>query len=94
VALIEVADEWVLHDAETDELHRLDLLGAGLWARFDGRRSVGELIEDLADGSGGDRDRIAASVTAFLADLDHHELIVEATAGSAPTTSHLADGEQ
>jgi hypothetical protein len=94
VAVLTVADEWVLHVADTDELLRLDRLGASLWPQLDGQRSVRELIDELADGFGGDRSRITAGVSAFLADLDAHDLIVDGSSGSKPATGLRADGEQ
>lgn len=74
-AVIEVADERVIHVAGSDELHRLDLLGASIWERLDGESTLGELIDEIAAASAQDRDAIAAALVPFVDDLLALELV-------------------
>jgi hypothetical protein len=75
-AVLDVGDEWILHVAVTDEIHRVDALGVSLWERLDGRRSVGELIEELtAAAQPGDRENVSVKVRNFVADLEALQLV-------------------
>jgi hypothetical protein len=75
-AVLDVGDEWILHVAATDEVHRLDSLGVSLWERLDGRRSVAELIGEVTTAAPhGDRELVALKVRSFVADLEALRLI-------------------
>jgi hypothetical protein len=87
--LLDVGDEWVLHVAATDEVHRLDALGVSLWERLDGR-PVGQLIEEVTVGGTLDHeDVIAAKVRRFITHLETLRLV--RGTGSAPPNG-LRDG--
>jgi hypothetical protein len=75
-AVLDVGDEWVLHVAATDEVHRLDALGLSLWERLDGRRSLADLIADVASSRPpGDRELVAAKVRGFVSELEALQLV-------------------
>jgi hypothetical protein len=75
-AVLDVGDEWVLHVAATDEVHRFDSLGVRLWERLDGRRSVGELIAEVTTAaSPGERELVAVKIRGFVAELEALQLV-------------------
>ena len=43
-----LADEWVLYDPKTNQVHVLNLSAALVWSSCDGKRTVPEIVQDVA----------------------------------------------
>jgi hypothetical protein len=66
---VEVDGERVLLDRSTGSLHKLNDVGAAIWSRLDGSRTVGSLVAELSEEFEVDSDRVAHDVREFLAEL-------------------------
>ena len=50
-----------------DELYTLNETGQAIWRRLDGRRTLGDVLEDLASEYEADRDQLESDVMGFAA---------------------------
>ena len=60
-----------------DELFSLNEVGRDVWARIDGKRRVSQIVKELEKIYQVEREKIAADVLGFLAELAKRKLIVE-----------------
>lgn len=72
---IEATGECAIFDEAGGRLLVLNDLGAALWYLIDGARTVGEIIELVAEHVTVDDARLSADVTAFLGTLQDKHLI-------------------
>lgn len=89
VVMVPVADEAVLFDERTGDVHALDSLATLMWQCFDGAATIGEIAVDVAD---------VFSVTERAALNDLEQLTVDLAArdlldgmGSAPASDRVDD---
>jgi coenzyme PQQ synthesis protein D (PqqD) len=69
-------DGAVLWDGEGARLHKLDLVGATVWSLVDGRRTLAEISEALAERFATDPMTVRRDLTGFLQDLVHAGVLV------------------
>jgi Uncharacterised nucleotidyltransferase/Coenzyme PQQ synthesis protein D (PqqD) len=77
---VEVDGESVLLDRSTGSLHMLNDVGAAIWSRLDGSRTVDTLVAELSEVFEVDSDRVARDVHEFLAQLAQLGLLEGSTA--------------
>ena len=65
----EVGDELVLHDTASGGLHRLNPVGADVWALLDGSVSIEELAVELAEAYAAEPGQVRDSVLSMVRDL-------------------------
>ncbi len=68
-------DEVVIYDGTGPQLLVLNDVGAGVWLLVDGERSVDEITDEIVGHMDAQREIVARDVLAFLAQLEHRELI-------------------
>lgn len=73
----------VVLDYEGGRMAGLNETGTRVWERLDGRRTTGEIVDELAREDGVPVDEVASAVCAFLAELRARGLVVEADGGDA-----------
>ena len=73
---VPVADEAVLYESDTGDLHRLDHIAAIVCSRFDGVLTVREIVDDLSAEFGAPREVIEADVLALVGNLGSKGLLV------------------
>lgn len=66
---VEVDGEPVLLDRSNGSLHMLNDVGAAIWARLDGSRTVASLVTELSEEFGVSSNRVEQDVREFLAQL-------------------------
>jgi hypothetical protein len=91
VVAVPVAEEAVLYEEDTGELHRLDEVAAIVCSRFDGSTSVGRAVDELASAFGAPREVVNADVLAMIRELGRKGLLV-GVQGGASTDERLDDG--
>jgi hypothetical protein len=79
---VAVDGEAVLLDQRTGRLHLLNATGALLWACFDGQSSIGEIVTDISEELGLQREIVLAETLALSRNLASEGLL--ANAGSKP----------
>ena len=55
--------------AEVEHIFNVNKVGADIWEKIDGRRSVGDIINELIGEYSADPDRIERDVFSFLHDI-------------------------
>jgi len=60
-----------------DELFSLNEIGRDVWTRIDGKKPVSQIVKELEKIYRAEREKIAADVLGFLAELRKRKLIVE-----------------
>jgi hypothetical protein len=78
---VEVDGERVLLDRSTGSLHKLNDVGAAIWSRLDGSRTLGSLVAELSEEFEADSDRVADDVRDFLTQLAQLGLLEGETPG-------------
>lgn len=78
---VEVDGEPVLLDRRSGSLHVLNEVGAAIWARLDGSRTVGEIVAELSEAFEATTARVAPDVHQFLAQLARLGLVDGLTSG-------------
>jgi hypothetical protein len=63
-------DGGVIYDTSRGLLVRLDAVGADIWGRLDGDRTVGDIASTLTGNSGPDPQGLIEAVVSFLRALD------------------------
>ena len=79
-AFVELDGETVVYDEEQGTLHLLDRIATIVWACCDGTGTVAEIVDDLADAFGAERERVDADVRALLGKLTAEGLLVDVRA--------------
>lgn len=74
----------VLLNFETKYYYSLNEAGMAIWKRIESVGNLEELVEDLLKEYEGDQERVRASVTDFLRDLEGEQLVL----------SHSGDGDE
>ena len=85
VHAVEVADEAVLLDETTGELHLLNPTAALVWRLLDGASPLGDIAADIADIGGLDRQEITQQLCDLLTTLVADGLVVAAGQAGPPT---------
>jgi hypothetical protein len=75
VVAVPVAEEAVLYDEDTGDLHRLDEVAAIVCSRFDGSTSVERAVNELAAAFGAPREVVGADVLAMVRELGRKGLL-------------------
>jgi hypothetical protein len=65
----------VVHDADTQALHRLNETATLVWLRCDGRTPIASIVDDLATASGAPIAQVEADVRGVLADFARNALV-------------------
>jgi hypothetical protein len=84
----EVDDKLLVHDAERGLTWRLNASAALVWKACDGRRTVGDLADVLAQEVGGDADEDLVLIA--LDDLVEHGLITSGYGKRKPSAARLS----
>jgi len=71
-----IEDEAVLLDPDEGEVIRLNPVAAQVWKAVDGRRTVGEIVDDVARLFEGNPDQIKKEIFRFLKKLAAQEIVV------------------
>jgi hypothetical protein len=79
---VEVDGERVLLDRNSGSLHVLNDVGAEIWARVDGSRTFGSIVDELSEAFQAETERVAPDVQQFLAQLARLGLIEGWQAGA------------
>jgi PqqD family protein of HPr-rel-A system len=79
---VEVDGERVLLDRGTGSLHLLNDVGAAIWSRVDGSRTVGSIVAELSEAFDADAAQVASDVQQFLGRLARLGLIDGWTPGA------------
>jgi peroxiredoxin len=90
ISYVEVDDELVLAapaDGTRFDAHWLDRTASVVWQTFDGVASLGELIDDLADAFGADREVVAGDVLDLARTLGRAGLL-DGIAAAPPVPAH------
>lgn len=75
VATVPVADEAILYEADTGDLHRLDTIGTVVCQLFDGATPLTDLVDALADAFGASREVVEADVLTLTRELGRKGLL-------------------
>jgi hypothetical protein len=75
VVAVPVAEEAVLYEEDTGDLHRLDEVAAIVCSRFDGSTSVERAVDELAAAFGAPREVVGADVLAMVRELGRKGLL-------------------
>jgi hypothetical protein len=75
VYTVDVDGEAVLLDEGTGRLHLLNVTAALVWACFDGRSTIGEIVTDVSDELGTPRDQVLADTLAVTRQLASEGLL-------------------
>jgi len=96
VHAVEIDGEAVLLDETTGRLHLLNATGALLWACFDGKSSIAEIVTDLAEELGAPRRVVLADTLAISRQLGEEGLLADVTsarrAGEASESAAAESG--
>ena len=91
---VEVGGEKVLLDRTTGSLHVLNDVGAEIWSRLDGSRTVGAIVAELSEAFGEQAPQVATDVHQFLARLARLGLIDGwISVGDAPPVRETSNGD-
>jgi putative nucleotidyltransferase-like protein/coenzyme PQQ synthesis protein D (PqqD) len=91
-ATVEVDGEPVLLDRSTGSLHMLNDVGAAIWSRVDGSRTVDAIVAELSEVFEAEPDRIAPDVHGFLASLARLGLVEGWIAGDHEPLTRTSNG--
>jgi hypothetical protein len=75
VHTVELDDEAVLLDEERNVLHRLNASARIVWLLLDGRATVGQIADELAQELGIDREMMRSDVLQIVADFAEADLV-------------------
>lgn len=73
-----LGDESVIHHPESKQVAVIDAMSTLMWQAFDGKSTVDELAEDLAEIYEASTDQIAADIVALCESLASHGLVLSA----------------
>lgn len=83
VHTVELDGEAVLLDETTNELHLLNATGALVWACFDGRSTIAEIVADISEGLGAPYSDVLTDSLAIARDLGQKGLLANVTSRAA-----------
>jgi hypothetical protein len=92
VAAIPVAEEAVLYEEDTGDLHRLDAIGAVVCSLFDGRTSITTAVDELVAAFGAPRDTIQTDVMRLVRELGFKGLLEGVTTPTPIEVEQVDDG--
>jgi hypothetical protein len=75
VVAVPVAEEAVLYEEDTGDLHRLDEVATIVVGRFDGSTSVGRAVDELVAAFGAPREVVGVDVLALVRELGQKGLL-------------------
>lgn len=75
IASVELDEEIVLYDRDTDQVHRLDAVASTVWSQLDGTESLGRICDRLADVFDQPVDRIRSDVVTLVSNLSDLGLV-------------------
>ena len=93
VVCVDLDGEAVLFDEDDGGLDRLDPIGAAVWSCLDGKTSIAQLADDLANVYDADRAVIERDVLELMRQLGHRRLLEGVRADDGEPGSRGADGD-
>jgi hypothetical protein len=92
VATVPVAEEAVLYEGDTGDLHRLDAVGSVVCSLFDGRTSIATAVDELVAAFGAPRDTIQTDVVSLVRELGSKGLLVGVASPTPIEVEQVDDG--
>jgi hypothetical protein len=92
VATVPVAQEAVLYEQDTGDLHRLDHVAALVCSLFDGQTSVAQAVDELAEAFSAPHETIEADVLLMVRDLGRKGLLEDVDAPISVSDQGSDDG--